>query len=188
MEQKKRGLGHQGFSLVELIIVIAIIGILSGAASIGINYLVYANDKKAIISIDSTISEVRMGDMSKSLNDKPYLYLASDGTDIYMQVSTQPAITTYVASADWEKVLGSGNKLYYKVQGDTTNYELGNIALGGRSVIRISFSKVRGSFQPDDSDGSSSLTYDSIWVVKGTTTGSSIKFVAPTGKHFVSAV
>ena len=64
---------HRGLSMIELIIVLAVLAILSTGA-IGIyRSLGFANTKKAAVYIDNLLTRARLDTMSKK--DRPYIYL-----------------------------------------------------------------------------------------------------------------
>ena len=173
---------NKGFSLVELIVVIAIIAIVSGAATIGINYLALANSKKAIISIDTEISEVRLEDMSQ--REKSYVYLAADSGAVYMRKTTDASITSYVSSDEWKKVLASGRTMHYETVTDggiKQSFQLDETGASGRSIIKFGFNKGTGALLDDNGE-----IYDKIWTMNGSSTGSSIILVPLTGKHYVN--
>lgn len=179
MRKREKKSKNAGFSLVELIVVVAVIAICAGGVGIGINYLTYANSKKAAIKIDTELTEVRLLDMSKS--QKTYIYLAADaGGDIYIRRSEDASITSYDGSNAWTKVLGSGRSLdYVVVTGGAVETKK---TLDSTKLLRFSFYRNSGVFQPYDVDG----YYKTLQVMNGTSTGSSIELIPETGKHYVA--
>ena len=75
---------NKGFSMVELIITIAIMAILTGSFVAAAGYLKYANAKSGAKKINTELSELRIESMSKM--NTPYMYLYNIGGTTYMKV------------------------------------------------------------------------------------------------------
>lgn len=59
---------NKGFSLVELIIVIAILSVLTGVSVVGIGYLYSTNLKSSVKKLDSSLQKVQSFTMTKATN------------------------------------------------------------------------------------------------------------------------
>ena len=56
---------NKGFSLVELLIIMAVLGIASSAAFMGFNVIHNSNVNNSAGTVNSTLSSIRMNNMSK---------------------------------------------------------------------------------------------------------------------------
>ena len=81
---------NKGFSLVELLIVIAILGIVGSGTFMGFNVLHNANVGNSAGTINSTLSAVRMNNMSKVQTQ--YLQIYRVGGYNYYRVADKPNI------------------------------------------------------------------------------------------------
>lgn len=72
---------RNGFSLIEAVIVIALIGVLVGSSVSMIGYLRYANTKKVVEKVNSELNSLRLETMSQT-GDK-YLYIYYKENDGY---------------------------------------------------------------------------------------------------------
>lgn len=61
---------NKGFSLIELIIVIAILSVLTGVSAVGLGYLYSTNVKSSIKKVDSSLQKVQSFTVSKSTGGK----------------------------------------------------------------------------------------------------------------------
>lgn len=85
---------RRGFSLIELIITIALIGILTGSAVVMIGHIRYADTKKVAEKIDIELSNLRLATMSQKEQKFLYIYLQTDG--YYMNVLNKaPGVVDY---------------------------------------------------------------------------------------------
>lgn len=75
---------NSGFSMVELIIVIAIVGLMSGSAFSIFNHLRYADLQKAVKTIEDNINKLQVSSMSQK--DKPVLYIYCVDNNTYLKV------------------------------------------------------------------------------------------------------
>ena len=71
--KKRKLLGQNGITLVEIIIVIAIIGILASTSVMMIGHLHYANTQKVVRTLDSSLDALQVRTMSKA--GSSYLYI-----------------------------------------------------------------------------------------------------------------
>lgn len=64
--KKRKLLGQNGITLVEIIIVIAIIGILASTSVMMIGHLHYANTQKVVRTLDASLDALQVRTMSQS--------------------------------------------------------------------------------------------------------------------------
>ena len=82
---------NKGFSLVELIIVIAILSVLTGASVVGLGYLYSTNVKSSVKKLDSDLQKVQSYTVSKSTENKKIgLVLKKTGSGWYVQYKGIP--------------------------------------------------------------------------------------------------
>ena len=156
---------HKGFSMIELIIAIAIIGIFTGLGSISFGYIRAGNVRSATKTVDSNLSRLRLDTMSKA--SKPYMYLYKLGNDYYMYCTNSTSVDTSVANGT-------------KIANDSIMIKVDGVPLSSaNSPCKIGFQKGSGAFLSgtpqkisfSDSDGQGTI-YDLI-------------IVNETGKHYI---
>lgn len=163
----KRHLGNKGISLVEVIIVIAIIAIASSVTISLVGQMGFARTQKAAKTINITLDKLRMETMSKGISYHLYLYLVEG--DLYMNI--QKESDTVSLTKDNGEKLSADCKINYKRQGA----EAKELEEGESSYIDISFSKSSGAF-----------TSDYEWIsISNTKHRSFLQFVKETGKHWI---
>ena len=127
---------NKGYSLVEMIIVIAIIGVVSGMALASVSMIHSAKAKDASVVFNAEVSELIA--KAKSMNDGSAIYalrLHKDGNNYYIQAGT---------------VKKSGANLMFKISPDNDNdYK-------GKSISKY----VRVSYSPETSSG---ISYPDDW-------------------------
>ena len=75
---------RNGFSMVEIIMVIAVMGLLASSAFSLTNYLKYADVQKALKTIEDQINKLQVTSMSKK--DKQEIRIYKVGNDTYLKV------------------------------------------------------------------------------------------------------
>lgn len=128
-------LNNHGFSLLELLVVMAIIVIVSTITAVGLNVLAEGNAKKANKTMYSKISELRTTTMSKS--GEWYMVISC-------QDNTYKLETHHVANGednikDTSKFSASRISLNYYNGDSSTGYDLRN------NSLKIQFNKNDGS-------------------------------------------
>lgn len=156
---------NKGFSMMELIVVIAIIGLFTGLASIGLQYVQAGNVRSTAKTIDSNLTGLRLDTMRKA--DTPVMYLYKVGEDYYMLCTTDATVArdrnngTHIGNAN-TKITIDGTVL-------------------GNTEMKVKFKKSSGAFA-DDSDARSSILVERS---KGNGTSYKIVLVPDTGKHYI---
>ena len=80
-----------GFSLIELVITIAIMGILVGLSAYSLNYISQADARKMTGEINSAFSELKTLNMSK--NTTAYMHLYQYDGDFYIKYDGSASCT-----------------------------------------------------------------------------------------------
>lgn len=154
---------HKGFSMIELIIVIAIIGIFTGLASISFGYIKAGNVRSAVQTVDSNLSRLRLDTMSKAT--KPYMYLYRLGDNYYMYCTNSASVDTSVANGT-------------KIANSNVEIKIDGAPLSNSPCI-IGFQKGSGAFlggTPQEISFSDSNGQGTIYI---------LKLVNETGKHYI---
>lgn len=161
---------HKGFSLVEMIIVIAVMGILAGASLAMMGHIRYANTQKAAELISSELSKQQVRSMTKAKAEKPYVYVYALSDGYYMRTSTTncSGFDSGVHNADGVKLCNFSTDIYSVT-------DSGEDKLDGSEVIKIVYNR-SGSFS----------TETNVTGIKIDGTGTfNIKLITETGKHVV---
>lgn len=164
-------LDKKGFSLIELIICIALMGILSVSAFSLASHIKFANSSRCIKVLNQKLEIARMTTMSKAGEWSFFVYRKSDG--IYCYLSSNGTLE----ESKGTKLAGSKIHLYYTKKGGSEEELEESIA----SVMHIKFSKNTGAFL----DNGSSCIYEQIRVAAESSKGDVIELVEKTGKHIL---
>lgn len=152
-EKKNNG----GFSLVELIVVIAISVILIGAATISIRSVMGVEVKQCARNIESIINKTRVTTMGK---DSAVLEIYKDASDgAYYYKTTITTINGTVS--DTGKIGKSRIDVYYSMNDDYS----GKTQLNVSDSIELQFDRSSGAQKPDANGKYCSR----IWVQKNST-------------------
>ena len=166
--QSHKRADHRGVTLVEIILVFAIVGILASTSVLLIGHLHYADTEKAAKYINSCMDKLQVQTISKE--QTPYLYIYHYDGATYARMLTDD-ITSFDSAkfnADGEKLANDRVAIYKD--------SLGGTRVDGTDFIKIAYNR-SGEFD-------TSLTNASSIVVDGVGTYT-IKLVTDTGKHFV---
>ena len=149
-EKKNNG----GFSLVELIVVIAISVVLIGAATISIRSVMGVEVKQCARNIESILNKTRVTTMG---NDSAVLEIYKDASDgAYYYKTTINGVVS-----DPSKIGKSRIDVYYSMEDNYGN----KTQLNGSNSIVLQFDRSSGAQKPDANNKSSSR----IWIQKNST-------------------
>lgn len=195
----------RGFSLVELIIAMAVMAILAGSALGAFGYINTGKTKKASAKLNSRLTYIQTETMAKEGRSYLYLYKKPDG--VYYVVSNKDAAgnvgdTGLTDSSDLTALTSDGSKICdssvtvaaSSVSGNTVKLVELNTASASDEVdmIKIGYRKSTGAFSDSCAYKGSTLQtnasgakyfYNEIKL-----SGKqhfSIKLVEKTGKHYV---
>lgn len=135
---------NRGFSLVEIIVAIAIIGVLVGGSFVSINLIARTNVEKGIRVVESTMGKLQTECLSKSKPTYMYVYQDSDDGDYYVKVSK--TLHTSVSSimsddAEAERIEISSVDMHYYVDKSENGYSAGPHKIENGNFIAVTYKK-----------------------------------------------
>lgn len=149
--------------MIELIIVIAIIGIFTAVASLSLNYLKAGNVRSAAKTVDSNLSKLKLDTMSKE--EKSYMYIYKSGGNYYMYCTTD-------ASPSFSTTPGT------KIGNDSVAISVDGTLLQQGSTCVINYQKGSGAF----ASAPGKIVFARA---DGTGTSYTLTIVKETGKHYI---
>lgn len=158
---------QRGITLVEIIIVIAIIGILASTSVMMIGHLHYADTQKVVKTLDSTLDQLQVKAISKSGNYYLYIYRLTNG--YYVKI-----LPDNLSAFDATKLTKDGTKL----SNNTIKLCQDGAELAENSFMKIAYTK-QATFD------TANTTVQTI-LIDGVPKYS-IRLVMDTGKHFVES-
>jgi len=182
-------LGNEGVTLVEILVVISIMAILTGAVSMGISLAFSKDAAQCASKLNDAISEARMLSMSKegdfalkiTTADGKYLAVISGGINKEQSDGTTTYNETYR-----EEISLEGDSASKKIK--SIVYNSGGSAISDSNEVTIVFDKTKGNVYKVNGvklaeDANSIMTFD-ITPQRGTRTAK-VSLVTSTGKHTV---
>lgn len=155
---------NEGFSLVELIIIIGIIAVVTSVAYFGFGYLSMARAKGCATRINSGLSTAKTQTMSKALPSNLFIYKYDD--NYYLKYSEND---TVALDEDGEKIGSGAISITMKdASGSTTT-------LANGSSYRIKIARHDGSYK--EAPQTITITDSSSTYI--------VYLVRDTGKHFI---
>lgn len=175
----------RGFTLIELIVVILIIGIASAALIMSLTSVMNANTRRAASELSSMLDKARLDTMSMTRDSRALEIYMQDG-NYYAATLQFPAGTS---SGD-EVKLGNRN---VTITALASGEGAGDLVIDGNNSLLITFDKGSGAFRsavqlsgdPAASYGSSAMDYDAVSISGSRTTV--IHLVAKTGRNYIGS-
>ena len=127
---------NEGFSLVELIVVIAILAILSTATVAGTGMLTGWNINKCVEMLDGGFSETRVSAMSKSA---AYLTITRDAEGNYYMEMTGGAR---------EKIASDDLSITYATQAEGSTVTIEGVEITETDPLILTYDRASGAFLP----------------------------------------
>ena len=170
---------NQGVTLIELIIVIAIAGILAGGSIFGARMLGIGSAKRYVNRINSMLDYVQMENMTK--NKTHYLIIREENGSYIMEVKAGSQATSPIISREELKLVRG--EITYQKKNDGTTFLVSSTPVPGRDIS----TKLEVCFQKDTGGIALNTQNEIITRVEVTSAGSSytIYLVEATGKHYI---
>lgn len=169
---------HKGFSLVEMIIVIGIIGIVAGASLTMIGHLRSANTEKVAQDLSTALNKLQANTMGKK--EKKDMYLFKKNGVYYMCLVQSGAALDMTAEAVSVNQLGAGGIIVSLSKNGAEAAEIGE----GES-IKIRFNR-SGAFSIDASTVFSGTDITSAAIIIEGSIKYKVTLNRETGKNVVS--
>ena len=173
---------NRGLTLIELIVVMAILGVLMGGTTVGYNLLNSSSSKNIAERITALMSYVKVENMSKS-NAYSLQITKDSGSGKYLAsiLSTDSDHITKVIKLETLDL--KEGEITFENNLEATQYLISSVPVTGREIadkLMISYRRDTGALQ----EYSAGLTVTRIGI---TTSGrtSYIRLVAITGKHYM---
>lgn len=128
---------NKGFSLVELLVVVAILGVLAVGTTLSYRAVKSADVRKAASTFDEMMKSVRTECMGKA--EASYLYVYKENDGFYYVISSKKS-----SSLGEVKSLDGVQKLCAKSIDITCETEAGNDTISYGSFVAVSFEKGTG--------------------------------------------
>lgn len=164
----------KGFSMIELIIVICIIGIMTAMATLGFGYIQSGNIRAAANNIASDLSQLKYDAMSKE--EMPFMYIYKANGKYYIYCSEKRAQAADLTAANGSSLCNSNCKITFN----------GGTEVASGTYVEIAYKKSGGlSTKSNLSNDISDIT-----VSKADGSGKSyvITIFKETGKYTMSHV
>lgn len=156
---------NKGFSLIELIVVIAILGVIAGGTILSTNVVFSMGVKGCTDYLYGYLGKTRIDAMSKASAELE-IYRNSNG-EYYAKLSTETEET---------KIGKSPLEISYYINNDTTKY-----IISDSNILKLSFDRSSGAFLPLEG----SANYCEKIIIKGGAKESVILLVPETGKFYI---
>ena len=165
---------NKGFSLVELIIVIAILAVVTGGSIVGFGYLYRTDVKSTVKKIDSSLLKTQSYTTSKSTGGRDVkMILKTDGSGNYC--------IGYEGIEGQEDVKIGKSRLAIKCyKTDGTQVTVGS------NQVKICFDRATGGLLPVDENDPNGVCWSKIEVSAGGTRTCTITISKVTGKTEVT--
>lgn len=170
---------RKGFSLVEMLIVIALLGILVGGIGLSIGLLRSADTKGTAYDIKSGLTDLKS--RTTGGKDQPYMYLYSINDTYYLDITyTEP--TSYVPTTDAKEIGDSRIQITYGADKKAIEDE-------ADGFICFAFQKKDGSFLKDEDGkcikGGKSTCPEEVYISSDGASSYVVHMVPDTGHHYV---
>lgn len=128
-------MNNKGITLIEIIVVMAIVGILVGSSFVAIQYIQFGNTKKCVAKIEDELDRLLVETMSKKEKRYFYLFKTADG---------------YFVTLDKDKKRENlEQKEAIKVAGSPVVIEADGQSINEENMIKIGYQKEGGAFSND---------------------------------------
>lgn len=166
---------NHGFTLIELIVVMIIVGILAGGSLLGANMLGFGSAKSTVSRINAMLDYVQVENMTKN---KPYYLIISETDGVY-NLSVE-AGTQEISSEKLKLVRGEIS--YQKSGGSGIDYPVSSTTVPPRK-LEVFFEKETGGV----GENRATPQHEVITQINVTSAGSTytIHLVEATGKHYI---
>ncbi len=174
---------NKGVTLIELIVVVAILGVLIGGIALSLNIVNSTDINSCTQALDSSLEKTKNECMTKAEQQYLVLYKSADPdySGYYVGSTTETGLATYTNSPKTDRRIG-GAKLQISVTLDS-----GTVIDVTSNPVFVAFDRATGAFRyivtgaPPYSTGS----YPVCITVSYGAKKSIINCVQATGKHFV---
>lgn len=158
---------NRGISLVEILVVIAILSILVGMAGVSISLLYSRDSERAAKTINTMLEECRMNSLSRE-------------GDFTFRMDTENAECSMVQDSDREEL---PFRVTYTLESE------GDYNLSANKVVEIEFDKSTGKVKSLKADGAA-VDIKKVYLIKMNAESSSGKkaavvLIVATGKHYI---
>ena len=169
-----------GFSLVELMVVIAIMAVLMGLASYSFGLILSSSAKECAQKLSSQLYETRTGSMCRYGEELTIKY--SDG--YYIQRATytinKDGMQEPLSDQESKKIASSRVKITAYLEGDSTPY-----IINSTTEITVSYNHSSGEFTYPSINNVQQTSYLEKIVIESGSKVYTIKMVPETGKHSI---
>lgn len=173
--KKNVQLNNSGFSLIELIVVIAIMGIIVGVSSMSLALAFSKDAERCATRLNDAIYDARMSSMSKSGN---YHLIVNDDAGVYSAVVGDDKLV-YLDGDSNSKKTNISAYIVYEDGGITKKDEL-------PFPVEIHINKAKGNvIVGEASVQKEGIVLFEISQIRNTTKTSKVQLITSTGKHTI---